>query len=391
MTSGENLQFFVSCPPGLESLLIQECLTLGLSKKNQKQLPAHPEKSISGEDVGGQLFEGNLLAIYRANLSLRIASRIVIRLGEFISITFAELRKKTSRLAWEKYIRPGQSVNIRAVCHKSRLYHSDAVSERILNAINDHFSANAKPISPVHQSPDGQLILVRLVNDICTISIDSSGDPLYKRGYKLAVAKAPLRENLAAAMVAFSGWDGNNPLIDPFCGSGTIPIEAALIASQTPPGIARNFRFTDWPIFDEALWHSAKESSVKGIQNVRTKIFGYDRDAGAIDTSKENAARAGQKDVITFNQQAVSYLEPPSRQGIIITNPPYGVRINSNKDLRDLYSRFGSILREKFPGRKLTFLSPDIRLSSNLRIGQLVEELHFSNGGIPVSLVSFQL
>lgn len=391
MTSGENLQFFVSCPPGLESLLIQECLTLGLSKKNQKQLPAHPEKSISGEDVGGQLFEGNLLAIYRANLSLRIASRIVIRLGEFISITFAELRKKTSRLAWEKYIRPGQSVNIRAVCHKSRLYHSDAVSERILNAINDHFSANAKPISPVHQSPDGQLILVRLVNDICTISIDSSGDPLYKRGYKLAVAKAPLRENLAAVMVAFSGWDGNNPLIDPFCGSGTIPIEAALIASQTPPGIARQFRFTDWPIFDEASWQSVKEISVKEIKKVRPIIYGYDRDAGAIDTSKENAARAGQKDVITFNQQAVSYLEPPSRQGTIITNPPYGVRINSNKDLRDLYSRFGSILREKFTGWKLTLLSPDIRLSSNLRIGQPVEELHFSNGGIPVSLLSFQL
>ena len=201
----ENFLFYVSCPPGLESLLIRECKSLGLSQKDQKQLPAHPERSISGEDVGGLLFVGNLMDVYRANLSLRIASRIVIRLGEFISITFAELRKKTSRLAWEKYIRPGQSVNIRTVCHKSRLYHSDAVSERILNAINDHFSANAKPISPVHQSPDGQLILVRLVNDICTISIDSSGDPLYKRGYKLAVAKAPLRENLAAAMVAFSG------------------------------------------------------------------------------------------------------------------------------------------------------------------------------------------
>jgi len=391
MTLDENLLFFVSCPPGLESMLTQECQSFGFSQKNQKQPPAHLDKSISGEDVGGLLFEGSLTDIYRANLSLRIASRIVIRLCEFISITFAELRKKASKLAWEKYIRPGQSVNIRTVCHKSRLYHSDAVSERILNAINDHFSTSSKSIAPIHQSSDGQMILVRLVNDICTISIDSSGDPLYKRGYKLAVAKAPLRENLAAAMVAFSGWEGSNPVIDPFCGSGTIPIEAALIASQTPPGIARNFRFTYWPIFDEALWRSVKESSVKEIKVVCTEIFGYDRDAGAIDTSKENAARAGQKDTITFLQQALSYLESPSPQGTIITNPPYGVRISGNKDLRDLYSRFGTILREKFTGWKFTLLSPDVHLSSNLRIGQPVEELHFSNGGIPVSLLKFNL
>ena len=391
MTLGDNLQFFISCPPGLESLLIKECKSLSFSNKNQKQHPAHPEKSIPGEDVGGQLFEGNLSDIYRANLSLRIASRIVIRLGEFISITFAELRKKASKLAWEHYIRPGQSVNIRTVCHKSRLYHSDAVSERIVNAINDHFSTSSKPISPVHQSPDGQLVLVRLVNDTCTISIDSSGDPLYKRGYKLAVTKAPLRENLAAAMVAFSGWDGINPLIDPFCGSGTIPIEAALIASQTPPGIARNFSFTHWPVFDEAIYHSVKENSLKEIKVDHSKIFGYDRDAGAIDSSKENAARAGQKDTITFVQQSVSFLDSPSPQGTIITNPPYGIRISGNKDLRDLYSRFGSILREKFLGWKLTLLSPDVHLSSNLRIGRPVEELHFSNGGIPVSLLKFLL
>ena len=265
MTPEDRLQFFVSCPPGLETLLAQECQFVGFSQQYQKHPPAHSEKTISGEDVGGLLFEGNVTDIFKANLSLRIASRVVIRLGEFISITFAELRKKASKLAWEKYIRSGQPVNIRTVCHKSRLYHSDAVTERIFNAINDHFSTSSKPTSPVHQSPDGQLVLVRLVNDICTISIDSSGDPLYKRGYKLAVAKAPLRENLAAAMVAFSCWDGNNPLIDPFCGSGTIPIEAALISSQTPPGIARNFRFTHWPIFDESLWHSVKENSFKEI------------------------------------------------------------------------------------------------------------------------------
>ncbi|NTW43722.1 MAG: class I SAM-dependent RNA methyltransferase [Anaerolineaceae bacterium] len=391
MKSNDPVQFFISCPPGLEQLLASECASLGLSHKSTTQKTSPVYKAISGEETGGFSFEGTLEEVYASNLQLRIASRVVIRLGEFFSASFSELRKKASKLAWEKYLQPGQNINIRAVCHKSRLYHSDAVIERILGAINDHFASATKTIRPITLSTDGQLILVRLVNDFCTVSIDSSGEHLYKRGYKQAVAKAPLRENLAAAMVAFSGWDGGNPLIDPFCGSGTIPIEAALSASKIPPGIARHFRFTDWPGFNKQDWNLVIDKSKREIRNSKLSVFGYDRDAGAIENAKENAARAGQKKQIEFLQQAISYLEPPAGTGVIITNPPYGVRISENRDLRDLYARFGAILLEKFKGWSVVLLSSEDRLTGNLGFCQPESFLHFTNGGIPVKLLKFRL
>jgi putative N6-adenine-specific DNA methylase len=391
MNSTDLVQFFISCPPGLEQLLAVECTSLGLSKINIAQKTPVGQTAISGEEAGGFLFEGTLEDVYKANLQLRIASRVVIRLGEFFSASFSELRKKASRLDWEHYLQPGQNVNIRAVCHKSRLYHSDAVIERILGAINDHFASSTKTIRPITLSADGQLILVRLINDFCTISIDSSGDHLYKRGYKQAVAKAPLRENLAAAMVRFSGWDGANPLIDPFCGSGTIPIEAALWANKIPPGITRQFRFAEWPGFNKQDWNLVIDKSKREIGNSKFSILGFDRDAGAIESAKENAARAGQKNQISFTQQAISYLEPAAQAGMIVTNPPYGIRINENRDLRDLYARFGTILLEKFKGWTVVLLSSEDRLTGNLGLGPPESFLHFSNGGIPVKLLRFKL
>ena len=315
----------------------------------------------------------------------------MVRLGEFYSAAFSELAKKASKLEWGRYIKPGQQVNLRAVCHKSKLYHSDAVIERVLNAINVHFSSPTKSVPPVTKSDEGQLILIRLVNDICTISIDSSGEHLYKRGYKQAVTKAPIRENLAAAMVLYSGWDGTSSLIDPFCGSGTIPIESSLIANKIPPGITRVFRFTEWPGFDKNLWESILETGKKEIIASGSSIFGYDRDAGAIEIAKANAARAGQKNNIKFIQQAVSFLECPSPTGTIVTNPPYGIRTSENRDLRDLYARFGTILSEKFHGWSLVVLSSDDRLTGNLGLGQPTSSLHFLNGGIPVKLSKFNL
>jgi len=313
-----------------------------------------------------------------------------LRLGEFFAITFAELRKKASKLDWEKYILPGQKVVVQAICHKSRLYHSDAVAERILGAINDHFSSSGKPILQATNASEGQLILVRLVNDQCTISVDSSGELLHKRGYRQAVAKAPLRENLAASMLFASGWDKVSPIIDPFCGSGTIPIEAALFAREIAPGINRSFQFMKWPVFDNTQWQSQLQEAKKQILSVTPSLFGYDRDKGAIEMAKANAARAGQKDNIQFTCQAVSYLEPVSTPGWIITNPPYGVRISENKDLRDLYARFGSILREKFSGWSLCLLSSEDRLIANLGLRNPEKTIQLLNGGIPIKLALFK-
>ncbi len=391
MTTQTRYSFYVSCPPGLESLLAAECRELKFVVPQKTLASTSSDKGEPGEDHGGFELSGTLEHIYKANLLLRTASRVVVRLGEYFAASFSELRKEASRLDWDAFLRPGQRVNIRVTCHKSKLYHSDAVAERILGAINDHFTVAGRNPRPITSASDGQLIIVRLLNDICTVSIDSSGELLYKRGYKQAVAKAPLRENIAAAMVRFSAWDAVSPLIDPFCGSGTIPIESAQMAGRVPPGISRAFRFSDWPIFDKEKWNGVLDTAKKGITDSTTSIFGYDRDAGAIEFSQANAARAGQKNKILFKQQAVSYLESPSKVGTIVTNPPYGVRIQEGSDLRDLYARFGSILLEKFKGWTVVMLSPDEVLTGNLGLGKPVDSLQFLNGGIPVKMLKYQL
>lgn len=381
-------RIFVSCAPGIESLLTKECRTLGL-KPIQDDSSKSP--GLPNEDPGGVLLEGGLEDLYRCNLHLRTASRVSVRVGEFYAAAFSELRKKAARLPWEHFLLPGQPVKISVSCHKSKLYHSDAVAERVLGAINDHFAALTGSKSARSKlSADGQLILVRLVNNQCTISMDSSGNLLHKRGYRQETAKAPLRETLAAALLLAVGYDGSRPLIDPFCGSGTIPIEAALIAGHIPPGIAREFSFTRWPNFDPAAWNSLLQQARRAILPPAQPIIGYDRDAGAIKIAAANAARAGQKEVVNFKQQPISELQPLDTTGWIVTNPPYGVRVHSNKDLRDLFARFGSILLNSFSGWQVGVLSNDPVMTGNLALPDPDVEWQFINGGIPVKFHVFQ-
>lgn len=388
--SDANLQIFISCAPGFEPLLAQECNPLSLHTR-QVENDGTLDSGISAEDVGGLLIEGGLEEILRANLHLRTASRVSVRLGSFYAAAFSELRKKASRLAWDQFITAGQGINIHVTCHKSRLYHSDAVAERILGAINDHFSAGRSVSSACHMDKNGQLILVRLVHDLCTISVDSSGAPLYKRGYRQEVSKAPLRETLAAAMLLASGWDRKSPLIDPFCGSGTIPVEAALLAGNIPPGIGRNFAFTQWPVFKPDLWISLLQLARQAILQPQVYIYGFDRDNGAIRMAVANASRAGQKDRIQFHQQSISELRPAQAPGWLVTNPPYGVRLSPNKDLRDLYARFGTVLRDHFQGWRVGILCNDPRLIGNLGLLQPLSTEHWINGGVPVKFICYSL
>ncbi len=360
-------KLFAVCAPGLEPFLAQELVELGL----RPLLPPRPSSSPKGgerkggqrgEGEGGVEFQGTLRDVYRANLHLRTANRVLARLGAFDAAAFPELVRKASRLPWERHLTPGQPVALRVTCHKSRLYHSDAVAERVARAMGERLGQ----LSPIvkFDPQDGssredadanlpQLTLVRLAHDHCTISVDSSGALLHRRGYRQAVAKAPLRETLAAGMLMASGWDMTSPLLDPFCGSGTIPIEAALMAHRIPPGRARHFAFMDWPNFDAAMWSSLPapllSQTGEGL-GVGAKILASDRDAGAIKSAQANAERAGVADVIEFSCRAVSAIEPPLGPGWVVTNPPYGVRVSGGRDLRNLYAQFGNVLRARCPG-----------------------------------------
>ena len=398
--------FFAVTAPGLEPFTAQELCALfpepgpvivtnGLPPADAQHAPAFAEDEekvralrLSAVQIepGGVLFKGDPAALYRANLHLRTSSRILARLGNFFrATTFPELQQRLSRLPWERFLTPGQPVSIRVTCHKSRLYHSDAVARSAAAALSERLgrpSLIVKPDEENDQPP--QLVVIRLAEDQCTVSVDSSGRLLHKRGYRQAVAKAPLRETLAAALLMASGWDRVSPLLDPFCGSGTIPIEAALMALGVPPGIQRRFAFMDWPGYDESLWQEIAGGWQKA-ESHPPRIMASDRDAGAIKMSQANAERAGMADFIEFKCQAVSSITPPAEPGWVVTNPPYGLRVSEGKDLRNLYAQLGNVLRENCPGWNLAVLCSDPALLGQIQV-KLDTSLSLVNGGLRVRL-----
>jgi putative N6-adenine-specific DNA methylase len=380
--------FFAVCTPGLESFTAKELKdldlrTTGPSSEHAGSLPA--EENV--EEVGGVEFRGSLADLYLANLHLRTASRVLLHLGSFYADTFSDLGRRAKRLSWEAYMRPGRPLALRVTCHKSRLFHSAAVIERILESIGARLGQvpPTKKIDEEEKSNSPQLIIVRLVENRCTISLDSSGALLHRRGYRLATAKAPLRETLAAGILLASGWDLRSPLIDPFCGAGTIPIEAALMARKMAPGMDRRFAFMDWPNFDGETWERLKALSRQGQPKSLPPILGSDRDAGAIRAAAENAGRAGVVEGVVFSRRALSDLEAPPGPGWVVTNPPHGVRLKSNRDLRSLYIRLGRVLRAKCPGWNAAILCGSDSLLDLIGI-QFDQRFPMRSGGLRVTL-----
>ncbi|HQE92971.1 MAG TPA: class I SAM-dependent RNA methyltransferase [Anaerolineae bacterium] len=375
-----NYPVFVVSAPGMEDITAREIAELDLARGGTAQTVP-----------GGVEFSGDLETVYRANLLLRTASRVLARLSTFYATDFSELRTKASRLPWERYLRPGQPVSIRATCRESKLYHSDAVIERVLGAIKDRLSASVTLCAATDDAvADGgeadrpaQVVVVRLFKNRCTVSVDSSGALLHRRGYRLATAKAPLRETLAAGLVLASGWDGRTPLLDPFCGSGTIPIEAALWTRNIAPGKARNFAFMAWPDFTPDVWESTLAAAIAAERPDAPLLLASDRDAGAIRAAEANAARAGVINDIAFTCRAVSAIAPPPEPGWVVTNLPYGVRVSKNKDLRNLYAQFGNVLRAQCPGWRVTFLCSDLLLIGQTRLPVETTRV-WTNGGLRV-------
>ena len=407
-----RFEFFASTAPGLESIAAGELKALAVKGR---------------QETGGVAFGGDLDRVYTTNLWLRTASRVVVRLGRFHASTFYELERRSKKLRWTDFLPATGSVKVRATCRKSRLYHSDAVAERVLAAIarvappgvdlqiaesshddgeegrkreagsgkqdgdKDADEQTSRKAVPNGDATDGsQRFVVRIVHDECEISADSSGELLHRRGYRTEVAKAPLRETLAAAMVLASGWRAAEPLIDPMCGSGTIPIEAALIARGIAPGMNRRFQFMNWPNFDEALWNEILDEARRSVKNPSLHLMGSDRDAGAISAATHNAERAGVNADVRFVTSSLSESmaglgDTAAGAGWVLTNPPYGIRVGNQNDLRDLYASLGTSLRSKH-GWRIGVLTSDAALARQLRL-PLRSRFDSRNGGIPVSFL----
>jgi putative N6-adenine-specific DNA methylase len=381
---------YAVCAPGLEGVMAGELRALGME--------------TGQAEPGGVALEGNADLIYRTNLHVRSASRVVARVAEFHVTTFYDLEARARHIEWERWV-GAEPVRVRVTCRKSKLYHSDAVAQRFVEAMSKRTGAWAartrtaqsageqeeerEPSVSVDGAADGegedaQLFIVRLLHDRCTVSVDTSGALLHRRGYRQAVAKAPLRETIAAAMVLASGWRGETPLVDPLCGAGTIPIEGALLARRIAPGIGRGFAFMRWPSFDAAAWarHLA-EARERELPNAPAPIVGADRDAGAIAAAAANAARAGVAANIELAQRSLSEIRAPEVPGWLITNPPYGVRVGAADKVRDLYAQLGNVARGVLPGWGIGFLSPDRALDTQPRIA-VTPAFETTNGGIKV-------
>ena len=337
-----HLPLFLAAPPGLEPLLATEAAAIGLP--DPEAVP------------GGVQTLGTWADVARANILLRGAGRVLVRLGAFHAVHLAQLDKRARRLDWAAVLPRGQAVRVAATCETSRIYHAGAAAERVGRALSEATGATLSPDAPLR-------VLVRLVHDHCTISLDTSGDPLHRRGAKQAVGKAPLRETLAALMLRACGYAGDQPVIDPMCGSGTFVLEAAEIALGLPAGRGRTFAFEGLglPGADAGAVAALKAAPPRPTP---LRFHGFDRDAGAVESSRANAARAGVDGICTFAAQPVGALcRPDGPPGLVMVNPPYGERIGDKDDLRALYATLGRVLCERFAGWRVGLVTSEPALA----------------------------
>lgn len=357
-----QFEIFLVATPGLEAPLAAEVAELGWQPVTQP---------------GGVTIHGGWPDVWRANLMLRGATRVLARVGSFRAMHLAQLDKRARKFPWNQVLRPDLPVRVEATCRASRIYHAGAATQRIERAIAEELGA---PIAA-----DAAIVVkLRIEDDLATISLDTTGESLHKRGHKEAVAKAPMRETMAAMFLREMGFDGSQVVLDPMCGSGTFVIEAAEIASGLAAGRSRGFAFEQLASFDAGAW-AAMRAGVTARPPTQC-FFGSDRDAGAIRMSLANAARAGAGDVIRLTCHSVSDLQRPDcAPGIIIVNPPYGARIGNKGPLFGLYAAMGEVVRNRFGGWRVGIITSEGGLAKATGL-QLVPGPIVAHGGLKVRL-----
>jgi putative N6-adenine-specific DNA methylase len=365
MTDTDDFEIFLVSAPGLEAVLCAEAVERGHA--SARAVP------------GGVKFRGQWLDVWRANLVMRGATRVLARIDSFQVETFEKLERRSRRVPWANVLRRDVPVAVDVTCTQSRLFHTGAIAERIENAIRDKAATRIAKDAPV-------TVMVRLDNNICTISVDTSGEMLHKRGHKHGVHRAPMRETMAALFLRQCGFNGREPVLDPMCGSGTFVIEAAEIAAGLAAGRARPFAFEHLETFDAAAWHNMRVDQ-PATRAPDYRFIGSDRDEDAVTMSTANAGAAGVSAWTSFAHRTVTELtRPDGPPGLVIVNPPYGDRIGDKDKLKALYAAFGKTMQARFHGWRVGLVTSEKPLAYASGLPFLPVSAPVSHGGLRVTL-----
>ena len=373
MTHAGTFEIFLTVAPGLEHALLAEVREHGFS--GPKVVP------------GGVIIQGGWSDVWRANLHLRGAARVLARIGEFRAFHLAQLDKRARKFPWADVLRADVPVRVEVATNKkSKIYHAGAAAQRIERALSEELGVSiVPPNAPEAQSQGSVTVKCRIEDNLCVFSVDSSGEGLHKRGHKAAVGKAPMRETLAALFLRDCGFDGTETVVDPMCGSGTFVIEAAEIACGLAPGRSRSFAFERLATFDAKAWEEMRRACKENETSLT--FFGSDRNTGAVEMAAANAARAGVGRCTAFAQAAVSDLQPPEGvPGLVIVNPPYGARIGNKKLLFSLYGALGQTLMERFSGWRVGIVTSDTALAKATQLPFLPFGAPVAHGGLKIRL-----
>ena len=360
-----RMEIFLVATPGLEDPLADEARECGFDAQVQP---------------GGVTFTGGWPDVWRANLELRGATRVLARIGAFRAMHPAQLDKRARRFPWADWLRPDVPIRIEATSRKSRIYHAGAIIQRFQAAISETLGAPITDDAPV-------TLKIRIEDDLCTISLDTSGESLHKRGHKQAVGKAPMRETMAAMFLRQCGFNGHEPVLDPMCGSGTFVIEAAEIAARLKPGRMRHFAFEELASYDDAAWQAMRSAPAIPPMPGDIRYHGRDRDAGAIRMSQQNATRAGLESWTEFETASISDLtRPEGPPGLVIINPPYGARIGNKGPLFGLHAAMGEVLRTRFQGWRVGIVTSDAQLARATGLPFREPGPYIAHGGLKIRL-----
>lgn len=370
-------KLFATCARGLETVLADELRTLGAAEITPGR--------------GGVYFQGDLTLLYKANLWLRTAIRVLWPILEAPVTSPEELYDAVQTIDWSRYLTPEHTLAVDCNVRDSRITHSKYAALKVKDAICDQFVAKCGKRPSVNVEEPMVGLNLHIYRDEAVLSLESSGESLHKRGYRPILTRAPLNEALAAALVLMTGWHGDTSLVDPLCGSGTLCIEAAWIALRRPPGLTRRrFGFMGWLNFDIGLWTALRDEARRQVlTRLPQPIWGHDQRRDAIEFCRGNARAAGIGNVLNFQVTALHDFRPPDGQpGVLVCNPPYGERLGEEKELKGLYKEMGRVFRDVCQGWRVFVFTGNAVLARQIDL-KPVRQISLFNGKIPCRLLEF--